>query len=54
MMAGYLTYGNKKFAHLDESIRKLLSPIYSAMNYFIGVVDADSQAYDNYIVRPLS
>lgn len=49
MMAGYLTYGNKKFAHLDESIRKLLSPIYSAMNYFIGVVDADSQAYDNYI-----
>jgi len=53
-MVGFLTYGNKKFHHLDSQMRRLLEPLYGTMKELIPFVDADSAAFNEYMVRDYS
>jgi len=53
-MVGFLTYGNKKFHHLDAQMRSLLEPLYRTMKQLIPFIDADAAAFNDYMVRPLS
>ena len=49
-MVGFLTYGNKKFQHLDDQIRKILPTLYNGMKDIMMFVDRDAAAYTNYMV----
>ena len=49
-MTGFLTYGNKKFVHLDDSMRKLLPPLYATMKELLPYVDHDAAAFNDYMV----
>lgn len=49
-MVGFLTYGNRKFHHLDTKMRELISPLYKAMKDLLPFVDADAAAFSEYMV----
>jgi len=49
-MVGFLTYGNKKFHHLDAKMRTLLEPLYKTMKQLIPFVDDDAAAFNSYMV----
>ncbi|XP_041365055.1 formimidoyltransferase-cyclodeaminase-like [Gigantopelta aegis] len=49
-MVGFLTYGNKKFAHLDDKMRVLIPPVYKAMKDLIPFIDADAGAFSEYML----
>ena len=49
-MAGFMTYGNKKYAPIDGEIRKLIPPLYEAMKDLLPLVDADALAFADYMV----
>ncbi|KAI8793370.1 hypothetical protein BgiMline_003381 [Biomphalaria glabrata] len=49
-MVGFLTYGNKKFAALDERMRKLIPPLYKGMKDLIPFIDADAAAFSEYML----
>ncbi|ELU10690.1 hypothetical protein CAPTEDRAFT_151128 [Capitella teleta] len=48
-MAGFLTYGNRKFEHLDGNMRQLLPPLYSTMKELMHYIDADAAAFNDYM-----
>ena len=50
-MAGFLTYGNKKFAPLDSKMRDLLPSLYTAMKDLVPFVDHDAAAFSDYMVK---
>ena len=50
-MAGFLTYGNKKYAPLDAKMRELLPGIYSTMKDLVPYVDHDAAAFGDYMVK---
>lgn len=52
-MVGFLTYGNKKFHHLDKQMRKLLAPLYKTMKDLMVFIDADAAAFNDYMVSSL-
>ena len=49
-MVGFLTYGNKKFYELDDQIRKLLPTLYTSMKDIVPYIDADTAAFNQYMV----
>lgn len=49
-MVGFLTYGNKKFHHLDGQMRQLLAPLYKTMKDLMVFIDADAAAFNDYMV----
>ncbi|XP_060081150.1 formimidoyltransferase-cyclodeaminase-like, partial [Ylistrum balloti] len=49
-MAGFLSYGNKKFFELDSKMRKLLPPLYKTMKDLMAFVDADAAAFSEYML----
>ncbi|XP_033761835.1 formimidoyltransferase-cyclodeaminase-like isoform X2 [Pecten maximus] len=49
-MAGFLSYGNKKFYELDAKMRKLLPPLYKTMKDLMSFVDADAAAFSEYML----
>ena len=49
-MVGFLTYGNKKFSHLDTQMRRLLEPLYKTMKELLPFVDADAAAFNDFMV----
>ena len=49
-MAGFLTYGNRKYEALDNQMRKLLPPLYASMKTLLPFVDADAAAFNDYMV----
>jgi len=49
-MAGFLTFGNKKFHHLDTQMRRLLEPLYKTMKDLMPFIDADAAAFNDFIV----
>ena len=53
-MTGFLTYGNRKFSHLDAQMRKLLPPLYQASKDLLPFVDADAAAFHDYMVCVVS
>ena len=50
-MAGFLTYGNKKFAPLDSKMREVLPSLYTAMKDLVPFVDHDAAAFSDYMVK---
>jgi len=48
-MVGFLTYGNKKFADLDEQMRTLIPPLYQTMKQLLPFVDQDAAAFNEYM-----
>lgn len=48
-MVGWMTYGNKKFAHLDSKMRKLIPPLHNRMKELIPLIDADTNAFNDYM-----
>lgn len=50
-MVGQMTYGKRQFENLDGMMRKLIPPFHQAMNELLLMVDADSSAFNSYMVR---
>jgi glutamate formiminotransferase/formiminotetrahydrofolate cyclodeaminase len=48
-MVGQLTYGIRKFEDVDKEIRKLIPPLYSSVQNLIPMVDADTNAFNDYM-----
>lgn len=46
-----MTYGKRQFENLDGMMRKLIPPFHQAMNELLLMVDADSSAFNSYMVR---
>ncbi|XP_034460394.1 formimidoyltransferase-cyclodeaminase isoform X2 [Hippoglossus hippoglossus] len=49
-MVGQMTYGKRQFENLDGVMRKLIPPFHQAMNELLLMVDADSTAFNSYMV----
>ncbi len=49
-MMGWMSYGSKKFEHLDETMRKLIPPLDEAMKKLIPMIDADTDAFNDYML----
>ncbi|MDZ4712962.1 MAG: glutamate formimidoyltransferase [bacterium] len=49
-MVGWMSYGNKKFEHLDSTMRKLIAPLHNKMKELIPMIDADTNAFTDYMV----
>ncbi|KAL6462033.1 hypothetical protein MHYP_G00301780 [Metynnis hypsauchen] len=50
-MVGQMTYGKRQFEALDGVMRKLIPPFHQAMNDLLLTVDADSTAFNSYMVN---
>jgi len=48
-MVGWMTFGNKKFEHLDATMRKLIGPLHYKMKELIPLIDADTNAFNDYM-----
>lgn len=48
-MMGWMSYGSKKFEHLDAQMRKLIPPLDAAMKKLIPLIDADTNAFTDYM-----
>lgn len=48
-MVGWMTYGNKKFEHLDSVMRSLITPLHLKMKELIPLIDADTDAFTDYM-----
>lgn len=48
-MAGKLTYGVRKFESVDQQMRKNIPPLHKAYKALIPMIDADSEAYSDYV-----
>ena len=49
-MAALLTYGNRKYEHLDAQLRAVLPKLHDAYEHMLPLVDRDTLAFTNYIV----
>lgn len=50
-MVGQMTFGKRQFENLDGIMRRLIPPFHQAMNDLLLMVDADSSAFNSYMVR---
>jgi glutamate formiminotransferase/formiminotetrahydrofolate cyclodeaminase len=48
-MMGWMSYGNKKFEHLDSKMRKFIPPLHNNMKKLIPLIDADTNAFADYM-----
>ncbi len=48
-MVGQLTYGIRKFENVDKKIRSAIPPLYEAVQKLIPMVDADTNAFNDYM-----
>ncbi|NOS85833.1 MAG: glutamate formimidoyltransferase [Ignavibacteria bacterium] len=48
-MMGWMSYGTKKFEHLDADMRKLIAPLHENMKKLIPMIDADTNAFNDYM-----
>lgn len=49
-MVGQMTYGKRQFEDLDSVMRRLIPPFHQAMNELLLMVEADSSAFNSYMV----
>lgn len=49
-MMGWMSYGNKKFEHLSSKMRRFIPPLYFAMKELIPLIDADTDAFNDYMI----
>lgn len=50
-MVGQMTYGKRQFESLDGVMRRLIPPFHQAVEELLLMVDADSNAFNSYMVR---
>ena len=50
-MVGLLTFGKKKFESVDDVMRKTSSPLHDNLQAMLPLVDKDSGAFTEYLVR---
>lgn len=50
-MVGQMTYGKRQFENLDSVMRRLIPPFHQATEELLLMVDADSSAFNSYMVR---
>lgn len=48
-MMGWMTYGNRKFENLDSKMRKFIAPLHESMKRLISMIDADTNAFNDYM-----
>ena len=48
-MVAQLTYGVRKFENVDWQIRRIVPPLYNATKHLIPMVDADTNAFNDYM-----
>lgn len=48
-MVGWMSYGNKKFEQLDMTMRKIIPPLHNKMKELIPLIDADTNAFTEYM-----
>ena len=48
-MVGQMTFGKRQFEDLDKKIRQLLPPLHGAMQGAIPMIDADTDAFNDYM-----
>jgi glutamate formiminotransferase/formiminotetrahydrofolate cyclodeaminase len=48
-MVGWLTYGRRKYEHLDAVMRKNLPPLVAVQEQLLQAVDADADAFNDYV-----
>jgi glutamate formiminotransferase/formiminotetrahydrofolate cyclodeaminase len=48
-MMGWMSYGSKKFEHLDSKMRKFIPPLHFNMKELISMIDADTNAFNDYM-----
>lgn len=53
-MVGQMTYGKRQFEELDGVMRCLIPVFHQAMNELLDMVDADSSAFNGYMVTKSS
>lgn len=49
-MMGWMSYGSKKFEHLDSKMRKFIPPLHGKMKELISMIDADTNAFNDYML----
>jgi glutamate formiminotransferase/formiminotetrahydrofolate cyclodeaminase len=49
-MVGQLTYGIRKFEDVDKEIRHTIPPLHTAVQQLIPMVDADTNAFNDYMI----
>jgi glutamate formiminotransferase/formiminotetrahydrofolate cyclodeaminase len=49
-MVGQLSYGKRQFESLDATMRQLIPTLHGAMNNFLPFTDADTAAFNQYMV----
>ena len=49
-MVGWMTYGKRKFEAKDATMRKLIPPLHHAMKNLIPMIDADTNAFNDYML----
>ena len=52
-MVGQMTYGKRQFESVDETVRSLLPPLYNGTMAAIPMIDADTDAFTDYMVSSL-
>lgn len=45
-MVGWMTYGWRKYEHLDSTMRQAIGPLHEAVQELLALVDADSAAFE--------
>lgn len=50
-MVGLLTYGKRQWEPLDSTMRTLIPPMYSIVDEILPLIEADTEAFDSYVVR---
>jgi len=48
-MVGWMTYGKRKFEDKDAIMRRLLPPLHQAMKDLLPMIDADTNAFNDYL-----
>lgn len=48
-MMGWMSYGSKKFESLDADMRRLIPPLHQNMKMLIPMIDADTNAFNDYM-----
>ncbi|MBE2219149.1 MAG: glutamate formimidoyltransferase [Ignavibacteria bacterium] len=49
-MMGWMSYGTKKFEHLDSIMRQNIPPLHENMMKLIPMIDADTNAFNDYMM----
>ena len=50
-MVSKLSYGRKQWEHLDSKMRRVIPSLHSAMLQLLPLIDADTDAFNDYMVR---